>query len=59
MKRAVEVLMDRGYVFEAEKLVEQMKRIEEQERMATGEGVIPPEAPTEEILSEAGRGAGI
>ena len=46
MKRAVEVLMDRGYTFEARKLVEKMDMMEAQERMmatAPPEGT-PPEA---------------
>ncbi len=34
MKRAVEVLMDRGYEFEAQKLVEKMNKMEIQEDMA-------------------------
>ena len=33
MKRAVEVLMDRGYTFEAQKLVEQMDKMDNQETL--------------------------
>lgn len=59
MKRAIEVLMKYGYVFEATKLNEQMGRIEAQEKMAVGGGMPPP---GEEVLSPPpgeGMGAGI
>ena len=51
MKRAVEVLMDRGYVDEAKKLVDQMDMMERQQQAMAGEGVglpgRPPETPLE------------
>jgi len=46
-KRAVEVLRDRGYVFEAEKLIEQMDRQEEQEAINARMGQPPPVASGE------------
>ena len=47
MKRAVEVLMDRGYVVEAQKLVEQMVMMERQQQAMVGKGARPPEGPPE------------
>jgi len=50
MKRAVEVLMDRGYVFEAQKLVEQMDRLPTQEAETSKQP--PVEARPPEIGGE-------
>ena len=58
MKRAVEVLMDRGYVFEAQKLIDQMSRLEAQEQMMAEEGVTPPEETRPPVMPPEG-GAGI
>ena len=48
-KRAVEVLMDRGYVFEAQKLIEEMVRMERQEAVPAeaSQPRRPPEMPPE------------
>ena len=46
MKRAVDVLMDRGYIFEAQRLIKQMDIMEQQQAIGgeapTAEAEIPP-----------------
>ena len=49
MKRAVDVLMDKGYIFEAQKLIEVMDKMEAQGAGEPG----PPGIPTEEVVPAA------